>query len=156
MSICRTILRRRICHLPDELQEVVWKTYHTSFILHELKTHPKVTVQQMYEHKFDEGKSLLKYYLEAINEFSRQYHEAYMISLDFLEDRILDGDTSSRTFDLLQYFKEHSSRPFHLRMVLEEKHMTTLSNICSTLEFVRLVCNNVLPYAQHINDQIDD
>lgn len=136
------MLHKRICRLPSDLQGTIWKRYYSSFLIAELLVHPKIIQQQAQETIYDFSKILIIKAVNALHIFAQQSPLAYMISLDFLEDRMVD-DGSEVMFGVLLNFKHLIHQPSHLAMVLQEE--CTVQDLYSVLGSIRTMYFNVFP-----------
>lgn len=108
--------------LPDELQEVIWKSYYTDTVLPwmMLALESKL-LNNAYEKQFDRYRD---YVIKQVNKLCALYQEHQLwfnINMDFIEDRLLDDvffQDGCHLFDMYRVIKENITHPYLLRLNL--------------------------------------
>lgn len=104
--------------LPDDLQEVIWRSYYTDTVLPWLMVEMEVKLQnKSYEKLFDK---YCNYVVEQVNRLCPFYQENQLwfnMNMDFAEDRLLDvvfSQEGRELFDMYQVIKENITHPYLL------------------------------------------
>lgn len=108
--------------LPDELQEIIWKSYYKDTVLPWLML--KVEMKQLnnaYEKRFDRYRD---YVIKQVNKLCAFYLENQLLfnmNMDFAEDRLLDDvffEDGRHLFDMYLIIKENITHPYLLHLNL--------------------------------------
>lgn len=113
-------VRKMLCHIPDELQDLVWHKYYSTFVMTELLS--QATIHKSYEDQLDELHTLLHDLVNNMCSLKERSFMAFDTSVEFALDRFAEDyfrDTVDAMF-ILFALKAYIDHPQMLKLELQK------------------------------------
>ena len=130
MSTCKTQknIRLAVCHLPCELQDIIWKKYFTNHVVYEMLKSEHITQQENIEQTMEWSNTKVCKVVSQLNAFYQNNNYAFNVGIDVAEDRIADSNNVMK-FDILHILKNEISHPSLLIISLKSIHNNSIYDI---------------------------
>jgi hypothetical protein len=140
--------------LPDELQEVIWKTYNNMHILPGLMDKVEtIMYNKEYEGLLDQCSILVCNITENLLKLKNDYEMAFDISVDFAFDRLFEcGSPDLDKVALLNVIKDNITNPHLLKISIKNTEMieaygcSKCTQIYVLMETLQNVYDIIMPY----------
>lgn len=108
--------------LPDELQELIWRSYYSDMVIPWLI--PEVETRMLngaYEELFDEYCNSVLEITHSLCDYYQHRQLFFTMNMDFVEDRLFDVIATQEgkdMFEMYQVIKDNIAHPYLLRLGL--------------------------------------
>lgn len=146
MSTCKTQknIRLAVCHLPSELQDIIWKKYYTKHVISEMLKSEHIAQQENIEQTMEWSNIKVYKVVSQLNAFYQQHNYAFNIGIDVAEDRIGNSNNVMK-FDILHIIKNEISHPSLLIISLKTIHSNSIDDILEKTYSIISIHKMILP-----------
>lgn len=150
MDLYLTMLKE----LPVELQEVVWKTYHSTYVLPDLmkEVEDKLNIIE-YNIVLKKCSALVQEIVDKLVAIYTQAQMGFEVCVDVAFDRLLEGNQSNYDkIALLHIIKDNINNPYLMRIMIENTEMveaygcSKCTQLHVLMETLQDVCDLVTPF----------
>jgi hypothetical protein len=146
-------LRQKLCtQLPDDLQLIIWRTYHSKYVLEEMLQVTKGPCME-YEELYEDCREIINTLIESATEISTRNIVVWNITLTNIEFNISvddfeteDWNFNEDMYNVFQKVKQWVSYPSFLRIELSKMYnrscddLRLMIEMCETLQ--RMILSN--------------
>lgn len=156
MSTCKTIknIRLAVCHLPCELQDIIWKKYYSMHVISEILNSEHIAQQENIEQTMEWSNTKVRKVVSQLNAFYQQYNYAFNVGIDVAEDRLADTNDIMK-FDILHILKNEISHPSILILSLNTLHSNSHYDILEKTYSIINLHKMIEPIVETDDDESD-
>jgi hypothetical protein len=148
-------------YLPDELQDMIWRKYHSTHVLPILLPIVEERLKNKeYEALLDTSVHTVDVIIRSLIHFKSTSDIGFNVSMDFVEDRVLDDSWDNGLFDMYCTIKDNIHHYQLLKdAVLSTLHVTSQSKteaLRSRVSTLRTLWRMIIPQEYDDSDDSDD